>query len=65
MQNSAYTFGYILWLGTGIQCGSVSFEYISVNFGPGDSGEHVCEFSDSNHSLLPGDIKGRNGFKPT
>ena len=67
MQNSADTFGYILWLVTGVQRGSVSFECISVNFGPGDSGEHVCEFSDSNHSLLPGDIKSRIGFiyKPT
>ena len=42
-------------------------ECMSINFGPGDSGEHVCELSDSDHDLHPEDLKSRHGFtyRPT
>ena len=35
---------------------------MSINFGPGDNGAHLCELSDSDHDLHPEDLKKRDGF---
>ena len=40
---------------------------MSINFGAGDNGAHLCELSDSDHDLHPEDLKKRDGFiyRPT